>query len=137
MDGLDLGNFCSAHAAAKANPRAGEFQAASKTASTPHRDVAAQIARLERGTATPGNATPASDGVGSSGRAARVPMYHLASVVVHHGRGIDKGHYTCYCFDTERDVWLHFDDSKVTVCTPQDVAKSQAYLLVYVRSDAL
>lgn len=57
--------------------------------------------------------------------------------MVHHGRGIDKGHYTCYCYDRAKAVWLHFDDAQVVVCTPEQVAKVQAYMLVYVREDSL
>ena len=29
-------------------------------------------------------------------------MYDLVSVVCHHGRGVDTGHYTAYCRDAER-----------------------------------
>lgn len=82
-------------------------------------------------------------------------VYDLNSIVCHHGRGIDTGHYTAFCHDSDRgigvmivavlspvaqpcclpspilDTWLWFDDDKVKVCAAGDVTAAQAYLLFY------
>ena len=48
-------------------------------------------------------------------------VYDLCAVVNHHGRGIDKGHYTAYCRDADRGTWLLFNDVEVSVASAHDV----------------
>lgn len=39
--------------------------------------------------------------------------YQLRSVISHHGRGIDQGHYTTTSYNDQRSQWLLYDDHKV------------------------
>jgi hypothetical protein len=45
------------------------------------------------------------------------------------------GHYTCYAYNEEKGAWINFNDSRVHVVTPEEVATSQAYMLFYERND--
>ncbi|XP_072922083.1 ubiquitin carboxyl-terminal hydrolase 44 [Hemitrygon akajei] len=60
-------------------------------------------------------------------------MYDLAAVVMHHGKGFGSGHYTAYCYNTDGGLWVHCNDSTVTICTVDEVCKAQAYILFYIR----
>lgn len=61
-------------------------------------------------------------------------LYDLSALVCHHGNSVDTGHYTAFCKDAERNVWLLFDDEKVTVCSDtRPVLSAEAYLLLYTR----
>jgi uncharacterized UBP type Zn finger protein len=70
---------------------------------------------------------------GSSGAS----LYTLRSVVSHHGHQMSGGHFTTYgraaVCDTE--LWLHFNDARVTQVSPTEVAAAQAYILLYERKD--
>ena len=77
--------------------------------------------------------------------------YSLKAVVSHHGTvgqefvfgfeklltpnfagtGIQRGHYTSFCFNSERQSWLHFNDSRVSVVSAEEVQQQQAYILFY------
>ncbi|CAO2607420.1 Ubiquitin carboxyl-terminal hydrolase 49 [Lemmus lemmus] len=59
--------------------------------------------------------------------------YDLSAVVMHHGKGFGSGHYTAYCYNTEGGFWVHCNDSKLDVCSVEDVCKTQAYILFYTR----
>ncbi|XP_060699033.1 ubiquitin carboxyl-terminal hydrolase 44 [Hemiscyllium ocellatum] len=58
-------------------------------------------------------------------------IYDLAAVVMHHGKGFGSGHYTAYCYSTDGGLWVHCNDSTVTICTVDEVCKAQAYILFY------
>lgn len=59
--------------------------------------------------------------------------YDLSAVVMHHGKGFGSGHYTAYCYNTEGGFWVHCNDSKLDVCSVEEVCKTQAYILFYTR----
>ncbi|CAH8559923.1 unnamed protein product [Schistosoma rodhaini] len=58
-------------------------------------------------------------------------LYHLTGVVVHHGRGLQSGHYTSYCLNDNPECWLHCNDANVSLCDFSEVASAQAYILFY------
>ncbi|KAL5004403.1 hypothetical protein ScPMuIL_017859 [Solemya velum] len=60
-------------------------------------------------------------------------LYDLAAVIVHHGSGAGSGHYTSYA--VHEDTWYHFNDSTVTACDIDTVARCKAYILFYVRRE--
>ncbi|XP_069765555.1 ubiquitin carboxyl-terminal hydrolase 44 isoform X1 [Narcine bancroftii] len=59
-------------------------------------------------------------------------IYDLAAVVMHHGKGFGSGHYTAYCYNSDGGLWVHCNDSTVTICTVDEVCKAQAYILFYI-----
>ncbi|XP_011928569.1 PREDICTED: ubiquitin carboxyl-terminal hydrolase 49 isoform X1 [Cercocebus atys] len=59
--------------------------------------------------------------------------YDLSAVVMHHGKGFGSGHYTAYCYNTEGGFWVHCNDSKLNVCSVEEVCKTQAYILFYTQ----
>ncbi|KAJ7332992.1 hypothetical protein JRQ81_015172 [Phrynocephalus forsythii] len=60
-------------------------------------------------------------------------VYDLSAVVMHHGKGFGSGHYTAYCYNTEGGFWIHCNDSKLNVCSVEEVCKTQAYILFYTQ----
>ncbi|KAM9760448.1 LOW QUALITY PROTEIN: ubiquitin carboxyl-terminal hydrolase 44-like [Dama dama] len=60
-------------------------------------------------------------------------MYDLSAVVMHHGKGFSSGHYTAYCYNSEGGFWVHCNDSKLSMCTLDEVHKAQAYILFYTQ----
>ncbi|XP_068611086.1 ubiquitin carboxyl-terminal hydrolase 44 [Brachionichthys hirsutus] len=60
-------------------------------------------------------------------------LYNLSAVVMHHGKGFGSGHYTSYCYNTEGGFWVHCNDSKLNVCSVEEVCRAQAYILFYTR----
>nr|XP_033807619.1 ubiquitin carboxyl-terminal hydrolase 44 [Geotrypetes seraphini]XP_033807620.1 ubiquitin carboxyl-terminal hydrolase 44 [Geotrypetes seraphini]XP_033807621.1 ubiquitin carboxyl-terminal hydrolase 44 [Geotrypetes seraphini] len=58
-------------------------------------------------------------------------MYELSAVVMHHGKGFGSGHYTAYCYNPGGGFWVHCNDSKLAICTVEEVCKAQAYILFY------
>ncbi|XP_072135003.1 ubiquitin carboxyl-terminal hydrolase 49-like isoform X2 [Mobula birostris] len=60
-------------------------------------------------------------------------IYDLSAVVMHHGKGFGSGHYTAYCYNTEGGFWVHCNDSKLNVCSVEEVCKTQAYILFYTQ----
>jgi len=57
--------------------------------------------------------------------------YKLISVVCHHGRSVQSGHYTTFCYNSQKDQWYHFDDNKVEVASINDIESCQCYILFY------
>ncbi|XP_001144539.3 ubiquitin carboxyl-terminal hydrolase 44 [Pan troglodytes] len=60
-------------------------------------------------------------------------IYDLSAVVMHHGKGFGSGHYTAYCYNSEGGFWVHCNDSKLSMCTMDEVCKAQAYILFYTQ----
>ncbi|XP_028934573.1 ubiquitin carboxyl-terminal hydrolase 44 [Ornithorhynchus anatinus] len=60
-------------------------------------------------------------------------IYDLSAVVMHHGKGFGSGHYTAYCYNSEGGFWVHCNDSKLSLCTMEEVCKAQAYILFYTQ----
>ncbi|XP_023668550.1 ubiquitin carboxyl-terminal hydrolase 44 isoform X1 [Paramormyrops kingsleyae] len=60
-------------------------------------------------------------------------LYDLSAVVMHHGKGFGSGHYTAYCYNTEGGFWVHCNDSKLNVCSVEEVCRAQAYILFYTQ----
>uniref|UniRef100_A0A672GB43 Ubiquitin carboxyl-terminal hydrolase n=1 Tax=Salarias fasciatus TaxID=181472 RepID=A0A672GB43_SALFA len=60
-------------------------------------------------------------------------LYKLSAVVMHHGKGFGSGHYTSYCYNTEGGFWVHCNDSKMNVCSVEEVCRAQAYILFYTQ----
>lgn len=60
-------------------------------------------------------------------------LYDLSAVVMHHGKGFGSGHYTSYCYNTEGGFWVHCNDSKLNVCSVDEVCRAQAYILFYTQ----
>lgn len=64
----------------------------------------------------------------------KLGLYELRSVVMHHGVGLLSGHYTCYCYNEIQDVWVHYNDARVSLVTKDQVereAPGQAYMMFY------
>ena len=61
-------------------------------------------------------------------------VYDLTVVVSHHGKGFKQGHFTAYGYNRKLKTWFHFNDRLVKpVVSADEVAHSQAYILVYER----
>uniref|UniRef100_A0A4W5NY41 Ubiquitin carboxyl-terminal hydrolase n=1 Tax=Hucho hucho TaxID=62062 RepID=A0A4W5NY41_9TELE len=60
-------------------------------------------------------------------------LYELSAVVMHHGKGFGSGHYTAYCYNKEGRFWVHCNDSKLNVCSVEEVCRAQAYILFYTQ----
>ena len=70
------------------------------------------------------------------------PLYHLESIIMHHGPN-GGGHYTCFaCSATSPRAWYHYDDSAAPCRVTEDIAlrqaldfgwgdESQVYMLAY------
>lgn len=59
-------------------------------------------------------------------------IYDLQSVILHHGTGFQSGHYTAYCWNSDLDTWIHFNDNTVSFATQEEVKNaSGAYILFY------
>nr|XP_057922865.1 ubiquitin carboxyl-terminal hydrolase 44 isoform X2 [Doryrhamphus excisus] len=81
---------------------------------------------------------PAPKGVSPQGSAPGSPrakhfLYELSAVVMHHGKGFGSGHYTAYCYNSAGGFWVHCNDSKMNVCSVDEVCRAQAYILFYTQ----
>ena len=74
---------------------------------------------------------------GAVSKAGGCSVYQLVGVVNHHGQGMNKGHYTSFCRDADRNTWLFYNDKEVGVASPDDVRASQAFLLFYERHNSM
>ncbi|XP_022323402.2 ubiquitin carboxyl-terminal hydrolase 44-like [Crassostrea virginica] len=61
-------------------------------------------------------------------------QYNLMGVIIHHGRGFGSGHYTACCWNSEANSWINCNDSKVKLCSKEEVLLSQGYILVYTKN---
>ncbi|XP_061167152.1 ubiquitin carboxyl-terminal hydrolase 44-like [Saccostrea echinata] len=60
--------------------------------------------------------------------------YNLLGVIIHHGRGFGSGHYTACCWNAEANSWINCNDSRVKICSKEEVLLSQGYILVYTKN---
>ena len=58
--------------------------------------------------------------------------YELFAINVHHGRSINRGHYTSYVKNRFDDEWYEFDDDSVTPIN--NIVSNGATLLFYIKS---
>ena len=58
-------------------------------------------------------------------------VFDLEGSVVHHGRGINSGHYTSCNRRPGTGDWARFSDAKVAPCDVRDVLAEHAYILTY------
>lgn len=59
------------------------------------------------------------------------PLYNLCGVVYHFG-GLNGGHYTAACLNSETNIWYGYNDSLVCEINDlQQIVTSDAYILVY------
>ncbi|CAH2069578.1 unnamed protein product [Thlaspi arvense] len=58
--------------------------------------------------------------------------YTLYGVLVHYGRSIHSGHYSCFV-RTSTAVWYALDDNRVSQVSEKTVFNQKAYMLFYVR----
>lgn len=63
-----------------------------------------------------------------------VRTYDLYSVICHHGTA-GGGHYTAYSQNWTNNRWYEFDDQYVTEVSPETVAKCEAYVLFYKKTN--
>lgn len=64
-------------------------------------------------------------------------VYDLSAVVMHHGKGFGSGHYTAYCYNTEGAFWVHCNDSRLNMCSVDEVCRTQAYILFYTQRSSV
>lgn len=65
----------------------------------------------------------------------RVSTYDLSAVICHHGT-VGSGHYVCYAKHAPTDKWYEYDDTTVTLVTPETVQNCEAYVLFYQKSNS-
>lgn len=63
-------------------------------------------------------------------------LYDLKGVVLHRG-SLNSGHYTCYCRNAHNNKWYHFDDEYVREVEEESVVDTNAYILLYERSEGV
>ncbi|KAK9525870.1 hypothetical protein VZT92_016543 [Zoarces viviparus] len=80
-----------------------------------------------------GPSSPSSPGSATGSPRPKHFLYDLSAVVMHHGKGFGSGHYTSYCYNTEGGFWVHCNDSKLNVCSVEEVCRAQAYILFYTQ----
>ncbi|KAJ8007030.1 hypothetical protein DPEC_G00113340 [Dallia pectoralis] len=79
------------------------------------------------------NGTPCSSPTLAGSQRPKHFLYELSAVVMHHGKGFGSGHYTAYCYNKEGRFWVHCNDSKLSVCSVEEVCRAQAYILFYTQ----
>ncbi|KAK6361828.1 Ubiquitin carboxyl-terminal hydrolase 2 [Orbilia blumenaviensis] len=70
-----------------------------------------------------------------AGEGGEVGLYDLYGVVVHKGERSTTGHYISYA--REEAGWLRFDDLKVQTVSEEEVARQEAYILMYEKKAAV
>jgi ubiquitin C-terminal hydrolase len=59
--------------------------------------------------------------------------YSLFGVVVHHGTGVETGHYTAFVkTQTHDDIWFHCNDIYVNLYE-QDISGIEGFVMFYMR----
>ncbi|OLL24630.1 Ubiquitin carboxyl-terminal hydrolase 2 [Neolecta irregularis DAH-3] len=61
-------------------------------------------------------------------------LYDCYAIVVHHGQGINSGHYTAFVLGVENQ-WYHVNDEKVIPVTLELVENVKAYIIFYKRRE--
>jgi hypothetical protein len=61
---------------------------------------------------------------------------HISAVIVHSGSTLNRGHYICFVKGSN-GRWWKCDDSMVTLADERTVLMSNAYMLVYSKSEAI
>ena len=57
--------------------------------------------------------------------------YSLSGVIAHHGRTMQSGHYTAYCYNNSDFSWYHYNDTEVIPISEENLKKVDAYMLFY------
>ena len=66
-----------------------------------------------------------------SGLTVNNATYTLYCIICHHGRTLQSGHYSAYCFNQSDFCWYHYNDDKVIAVSEEIVKKLDAYILFY------
>lgn len=60
-------------------------------------------------------------------------QYDMVALITHKGHSFGTGHYECFCFNSVKNLWYLFNDSRVKECTKADVVEAEAYMIIYIK----